>query len=81
MWLGDVEDPTFYSQSVHRWRLGCQPYAPATIYTSERSSDTHFYSIRVNPRAKVRLEELGKLNTFNDLIGIRTRVLPACSIR
>jgi hypothetical protein len=28
----------------------------------------------------VRLEELGKLKKFNDLIGIRSRHLPACNI-
>jgi hypothetical protein len=25
----DVEAPTFSRQSAHRWRWGCQPYAPA----------------------------------------------------
>jgi hypothetical protein len=27
--LWDVEAPTFSRQSAHRWRRGCQPYAPA----------------------------------------------------
>jgi hypothetical protein len=26
--LRTVEDPTFSKQSTHRWRWGCQPYAP-----------------------------------------------------
>jgi hypothetical protein len=34
----------------------------------------------VGPRAIVRLEGLGQLKKFNDLIGNRTRDLPACSI-
>jgi hypothetical protein len=33
----------------------------------------------VNPRAMVRLEDLGKLKKFNYLIGTRTGGLPACS--
>jgi hypothetical protein len=37
--------------------------------------------LRIYPRATVRLEELGKLRKkINDLIGIRSRDLPACSI-
>jgi hypothetical protein len=34
----------------------------------------------INRRAIVRLEGLGKFIIFNDLIGIRTRELPSCSI-
>jgi hypothetical protein len=34
----------------------------------------------VNPRAMARLEGLGKLKTFSDLIGTQTRDLLACSI-
>jgi hypothetical protein len=34
----------------------------------------------VDPRAIARLEGTGKLKIFNDLIGTRTRYLPACSI-
>jgi hypothetical protein len=30
--LWDVEASTFYRQSVHRWRWGCQPYMPALLY-------------------------------------------------
>jgi hypothetical protein len=35
--LWDVEDPTFSGQSAHRWRWGCQPYAPAALYAQEDS--------------------------------------------
>jgi hypothetical protein len=28
----DVEDPTLYTQSAHRWRQGCQTYAPASSH-------------------------------------------------
>jgi hypothetical protein len=35
---------------------------------------------RVNPRAMVWLEGLGKLEKFKDHIRTRTRNLPACSI-
>jgi hypothetical protein len=73
-------DPTFSIQSVHRWRLSCQPYAPAALYPQK--SVLVLISVRgwVNPRAMVRLEGLGKLKTVNGLIGIRNRDLPACSI-
>jgi hypothetical protein len=31
--LWDVEDPTLFRQSDHRWRWGCQLYAPAPLYS------------------------------------------------
>jgi hypothetical protein len=33
--MGDVKDPTLSRQSVHRWRQGCQPYAPTALYSPE----------------------------------------------
>jgi hypothetical protein len=33
--LRDVKDPTVSRQSAHRWRWGCQPYAPAVFCSSE----------------------------------------------
>jgi hypothetical protein len=35
--LWDVEAPTFSIQSAHRWRWGCQPYAPPALYPQEQS--------------------------------------------
>jgi hypothetical protein len=35
--LWDVEAPTFFRQSAHRWRWDCQPEAPATLYPQEDS--------------------------------------------
>jgi hypothetical protein len=37
-------------------------------------------ALRAGPGAILRLELLGKLKKSNDLIGNRTRDLPACSI-
>jgi hypothetical protein len=37
-------------------------------------------ALRAGPMDILRLEELGKLKKFNDLIGNRIRDLPACSI-
>jgi hypothetical protein len=34
--LWEVEAPTFSRQSAHRWRQGCQPYAPAAFYPPGR---------------------------------------------
>jgi hypothetical protein len=33
--LWDVEAPILSIQSAHRWRWGCQPYAPAALYPHE----------------------------------------------
>jgi hypothetical protein len=35
--LWDVEAPTSSRQSAHRWRWGCQPYAPSALYPQESS--------------------------------------------
>jgi hypothetical protein len=35
--LWEVEAPTFSRQSAHRWRWGCQPYAPAALYPQKDS--------------------------------------------
>jgi hypothetical protein len=76
----DVEAPTFSRQSAHRWRWGCQPYAPTTLYLQEDS----WYSFLLvaelipGPYAAGRIRSIEKKS--NNLIGNRTRDLPACSI-
>jgi hypothetical protein len=70
--LWDVEAPTYSIQSAHRWRWGCQPYAPAALCPQEDSG----YSFLFHSAAgRIRWIEKS-----NDLIGNQTRDLPACSI-
>jgi hypothetical protein len=49
--------PTFYRQWTHRWRLGCQPYTPAALYT-HKSSGPHFCYMLSNPGAMAWLKTL-----------------------
>jgi hypothetical protein len=53
---------------------------PAAFTTHEDSWCSFLLRGWVDPSAIVRLEGLGKLKKSNDLIGNRTRDLPACSI-
>jgi hypothetical protein len=79
MW--DVEDPILSRQLAHRWWWGCQPYAPAALYSSATlfsAFGTHLCYRLSKPQDLVRLEGLGKLKKFN-AIRIWTHDLLACS--
>jgi hypothetical protein len=56
--LWDGEAPTFSRQSDHRWRWGCQPYAPAALYPQE----DFWYSFPLE--AILGLGALGQLKKF-----------------
>jgi hypothetical protein len=59
--LWDVEAPTFSRQSAHRWRWGCQPYAPPALYLPGRFLVLMFVRGWVDPRAIVRQKWLSQL--------------------
>jgi hypothetical protein len=40
----NVEDPTLSKQSAHRWRQGCEPYAPAALCSPETLFFCFWYS-------------------------------------
>jgi hypothetical protein len=78
--LRDVEAATFSRQSAHRWRWGCQLYAPAALYPPGRFLVLISARGWVDPRTKMWLEGLGELKISNELIRNRSRDLPACNI-
>jgi hypothetical protein len=59
--LWDIEAPTFSRQSVHRWRWGYQPYAPAALYPQIVTWYSFMLESWSDTRAIVRLEGLGQL--------------------
>jgi hypothetical protein len=78
--LWNVQDPTFFRQSAHRWRLNCQPYVLAAFYLQKDL--LVLISVRgwINTRAMVRLVGVGKLRKSKDFIANWTRDLPTCNI-
>jgi hypothetical protein len=69
----------FSRQSAHRWRWGCQPYAPATLYPQEDS----WYSLLLQAESTEGPSAAGGIRSVekcDDLIGNQTLDLRACSV-
>jgi hypothetical protein len=47
--LWDVKDPTFSSQSPHRWRWGCEPHTSSAHYPQEDSWYSFLLEAESNP--------------------------------
>jgi hypothetical protein len=76
--LWDDEVPTLFTQSAHRWQLGCQSYAPAAHYPRKYLLVLIYFRGWANPRAIVQLEGLGKLKTKKNSVtssGIEPKTL------
>jgi hypothetical protein len=77
--LWDVEAPTFSRHSAHRWRWGCQPYAPAALCPQEDSWHLFLLEAESTPGHSAA-GMIRSIEKSNDLIGNLTRDLPTCSI-
>jgi hypothetical protein len=77
--LWDVEAPTYYRQSVHRWRWDCQLYAPTTLYPQEDSWYPFLLEVESTPGPQCGWKDYVTWK-FNELNKSRTCALPVCSI-
>jgi hypothetical protein len=60
-----AEDSILSRHSALTWRLGCQPYAPAALYTQKYLLVFISVSGGVNPTVMVWLEGFGKVKKLN----------------
>jgi hypothetical protein len=65
----------FFRQSGHRWRWGCQPYAPAALYAPE--TFLVLISVRgwVDPKVIVPLQRSGQLKNPMTSLGLEPATL------
>jgi hypothetical protein len=78
--LSDVEARIFPKQSAHRWRWGCQPYAPTTLYPPRKIAATHFGYRLSRPQGHSAAGRIRWIERSSDLIGYRNCDLQTCSI-
>jgi hypothetical protein len=78
--LWDVEAPTFSRQSAHRWLWGCQLNAPAGRPLPPEYSWFSFLLEAESTQGHSATGRIRPIEKYDDLIGNRTRDLPACSI-
>jgi hypothetical protein len=69
----------FSTPMAHRWQWG-QPHAPAAILTPRKIPGTHFSYSLSGLQGHSAAGRIRSIEKSNDLIGIRTRHLPACNI-
>jgi hypothetical protein len=80
IWLQEVEAPTFSRQLAHRWRWGCQPYAPASHLSPRKIPGTHFCCRLSGPQGHSTAGRIMSIEKSNDLIGIRIRDHATCRL-
>jgi hypothetical protein len=78
--LWDVEASAFSRQSDHRWRWGCQSYAPRPLFTPRKIPGTHFCQRLIRPQGHSAVGTIRSIEKSSDLIGNRSRDPPGCRI-
>jgi hypothetical protein len=70
---------TFYKQSAHRWRLGCQPHTPTIV--NSWNIPVLIYVKRFIDSRGIHAGRNKLVEKFNGLIGNSISDFPACIIK
>jgi hypothetical protein len=72
--LWDIKDPTLSKQLAHRWRRGCQPYAPAPQKFYFYATGTNLYKTRMLMDYNRRPVYFYRSRRFGDWLCLRRQV-------